>query len=103
MKTLMITAILMASLSLPTAPALAERECSNRIDVSVNGLVCDFCARALEKVFDDKQAVKEIAVNMDKGIVKVHLQPGETLSDEAITGLVTDSGYNVRTINRNCL
>lgn len=68
--------------------------------MSVNGLVCDFCARALEKVFGKEEAVKAIDVNLDTKIITVNFNEGQTLSDEKITALVTDAGYNVEGIHR---
>ena len=37
-----------------STPALAADSC-NRIDVKVDGMVCDFCARSLEKIFGEKR------------------------------------------------
>ena len=68
--------------------------------ITVNGLVCDFCARALEKVFGQEEAVKAIDVNLDTKIITVNFKEGQTLSDERLTQLITDSGYNVEGINR---
>ena len=67
--------------------------------VSVNGLVCDFCARALEKVFGKEAAVKSIDVNLDTKIITINFSEGQSLDDERITALITDSGYNVEGIN----
>ena len=68
--------------------------------VSVNGLVCDFCARALEKVFSKEEAVKAISVDMDTKLVTVNFNDSQTLSDEKLTQLITDAGYNVENIHR---
>lgn len=73
---------------------------SGDVHVSVNGLVCDFCARALEKVFGKQEAVKAIDVNLDDKIITVNFVDGKTLDDETITKLITDSGYNVEGIHR---
>ena len=50
MKKLTLMTALMMVLA---TPAFAETA-----KVSVNGLVCDFCARALEKVFGKQEGVK---------------------------------------------
>lgn len=68
--------------------------------VSVNGLVCDFCARALEKTFGKKDEVKAIDVNLETKIVTVNFVEGQTLDDETLTQIITDSGYNVEGIHR---
>ena len=64
----------------------------------VNGLVCDFCARALEKVFGRQEAVESINVDLDKKVITIHFNEGQKLDDKTITQLITDSGYNVRDI-----
>ena len=66
--------------------------------VDVNGLVCDFCARALEKVFGKKEAVESISVNLDEKIVTINFKEGLKLEHKEITQLITESGYNVREI-----
>lgn len=68
--------------------------------ISVNGLVCDFCARALEKTFGKRDEVKAIDVNLETKIVTVNFNDGKTLDDETITQIITDSGYNVEGIHR---
>lgn len=68
------------------------------ITIDANGLVCDFCARALEKVFMKQDGVTGIDVNLDNGIILISLKDGTTMDDATITKLVTDAGYNVGSI-----
>jgi copper chaperone CopZ len=68
--------------------------------VSVNGLVCDFCARALEKTFGKKSEVKGIDVNLETKIVTINFMQGQTLDNDTLTQIITDSGYNVEGIHR---
>ena len=77
-----------------------KAELEGDVHVSVNGLVCDFCARALEKVFSKEEAVKAIDVDLDKKVITVDFQDGQSLDDERITQLITDAGYNVENIHR---
>ena len=87
--------LLLGALCVLSTPAFA-----NTAKVSVNGLVCDFCARALEKVFSRQEAVNDIAVDLDSKIITVNFKEGQSLDDDRITELVTDSGYNVEEITR---
>jgi len=73
---------------------------SGDVHVSVNGLVCDFCARALEKTFGKQESVKGIDVNLKSKVVTINFIDGQTLDDEIITQLITDAGYNVEGIHR---
>lgn len=100
MKALIITLAIIGTLT--TTPVQAAETCEDKINVTVNGLVCDFCARALEKVFDERDNVKGIEVDMDSGLVTVDMQPDKTLDNETLTQLIIDAGYNVREIHKGC-
>lgn len=76
--------------------------CENVIDIAVNGLVCDFCARALEKVIGKRDDVLGIDVDLDNSKVIVAMKEGKTIDDETLTELINDSGYNVVTIDKGC-
>ncbi len=82
------------------ASELQEANCSNVINVEVNGLVCDFCARALEKTFGKRDEVANIEVDLDEAQVVVTLQDQQAMDDPTLTKLITDSGYNVVAIQR---
>ena len=77
-------------------------ECAkkNSVNVDVNGMVCDFCARALEKVFSKKQEVAAIDVDLENGKISINFNDGANLEDSTIQKLVTNSGYDVVQINR---
>lgn len=76
--------------------------CENTVNVKVNGMVCDFCARALEKVFGKREEVSGIKVDLDNSQVTVAMKPGKTIDDATLTKLITDSGYDVQTIDKGC-
>ena len=76
--------------------------CEDTINIKVNGLVCDFCARSLEKVFLKRGDVAGIKVDLGKGFVVIAMKPGLTIDDTALTKLITDSGYNIAAIGRGC-
>jgi len=71
------------------------------VQVSVKGMVCDFCARGLEKVFLKKEEVNKIDVSLEKGLVSIHMKPKKTLEDKTIKKLITDNGISVEKIIRS--
>ncbi len=71
---------------------------SGTVYVDVNGLVCDFCARALEKVFGRQDEVDAINVDLDNKVITIHFEEGQSLDEATISELVADSGYDVRAI-----
>ncbi len=97
MKKLLLTSALLVSLSLPAFAAHP----GGTVYADVNGLVCDFCARALEKVFGKQEAVESINVDLDEKVITVHFNEGQSLDNETITQLITDAGYNVQEIRHD--
>ena len=71
------------------------------LNISVNGLVCDFCARSIEKIFSKKESVKRINVNLEKMLITIYLKKDKTLNDDIIKKVITDSGYDIREIRRD--
>ena len=61
----------------------------------VNGLVCDFCAQSLKKVFGKKEAVEKINVNLDDKVITITFKEGQSLSHEEIEKVIVDSGYDL--------
>jgi copper chaperone CopZ len=76
------------------------KDANHTITVKINGLVCDFCARALEKVFGKREEVSGIDVNLDTKIVTIGFKKDADIDDATITKLITDAGYNVVEIKR---
>lgn len=68
--------------------------------VNVNGLVCDFCARAVEKVFKKQEAIKDVKVDLDAKTIALQFKDSQNIDDKIITKLVTDAGYKVVSIIR---
>lgn len=85
--------ILFLAVLLTGAPAFADT-----VDVKVNGLVCDFCARTLTKYFMKKPEVEKVDVNLDNKLIKISFKDGKKLSDQTIKDGVVESGFNVEKI-----
>ena len=69
-----------------------EKDIFGEIHVSVNGLVCDFCAQSIQKLFNKEESVEAVDINMDEGMIKIDLKDGHNMDDNLITKLITDSG-----------
>lgn len=75
------------------------------IDIEVEGLVCDFCAQSIEKVFMKQPGVAVVYVNLDRGNVHIKMadvfkKDEDGISDIRIRKLFKDAGYNVTNITR---
>ena len=87
---LTLTAPLVMAQSDPAPAAPSE---ASMLTVNVKGMVCDFCAQAVQKVFGKNDAVEGVHVDLDKGEIHVGLKPGMKLSDDEVETLVKKSGY----------
>lgn len=78
-----------------SAPALADN-----VKVSVNGMVCGFCAQGISKKLNKTEAVEKINVDLESKIVSFSIIKGKSLEDETIKKLLTEAGYSVVGIQR---
>ena len=92
MKKYLLTIIITTGLS---AAASAET-----IRATVNGMVCGFCATAIEKTFRKEPQVKTVNVDLNNRLVTVTTKEGQALDDGKITHLLQNSGYSVVKIDR---
>ena len=93
-------AIALTAATLLATPAFASHDGKQHPTVKVNGLVCDFCARSLEKIFYQRDGVYGVDVDLDEGEVELDVTENTQLSDDEIKKLITESGFNVTEIKR---
>lgn len=91
MKTIILATVL------ALAPLAAK---AATFTVDVNGLVCAFCATAIEKTLTDIDGVNTVNVNLDSRVVTITAEDGKEPTDAVITKAIEDAGYNVVKINR---
>ena len=77
-----------------------EMVSANSIEITIDGLVCDFCARGLEHVLRDKKRIDRIDIDMDASMMRVILEKDEQLEDTEIQKIVEDNGFTLRRIVR---
>ena len=73
------------------------------LTVAVEGMVCDFCAQAIQKVFLKKEEVAGITVDLDNQNVVIALKEDTNITDNVKEDLFINAGYNVSEINRQKL
>ena len=62
--------------------------------VNVNGMVCDFCARGIEKSFSKDMNLKKIDVDLSKGKVLLAYDLDKIISFDEIKKLIVENGQN---------
>lgn len=100
MKKLTLTFAALFFLATPVHATHTEDGHLHDITVNVHGLVCDFCARAVEKVFGNRAEVQAVDVDLDTHSVFIDLKPEMNIEDEEVTKMIADSGYSVVGITR---
>lgn len=68
--------------------------------VDVLGVVCDFCAKAMNKTFGKRDEVAAVYVDLDSKTLNLVFKPSMTLADEVIHSLVKKAGYKAASIRR---
>ncbi len=71
------------------------------ITVDVLGVVCDFCATAMTKVFGRRDDVAAVYVDLDDKLLSLVVKEGAALDDATIERLVTKAGYKTAAIHRD--
>ncbi len=79
--------------------AAADSEVKS-IRAEVNGLVCAFCAQGITRALSREPAAADVFVSLQDRLVAVELNADQELSDERLTQLLTDAGYDVVSIER---
>lgn len=87
-------------LSLAILISLTGDAYADTIKASVNGLVCAFCATAIEKTFMKQSAVEVVKVDLENKLVTITTKQNQNLDDDTIKKLITDAGYAVTDLKR---
>lgn len=92
MKKLLIT--LMLSAMTPAAFAVTT------IKAEVNGMVCAFCAKGIEKKLNALPQRQAAFVDLKSRVVALQLKDGQDVSNEAFSKVIQDAGYAVGKLER---
>ncbi len=87
--------IILLFMAIAASPALAA---DTHYQIRVDGLACPYCAYGIEKKLKQIKGVRNIDVDLDKGLVKVDVADGTTLTAPQLTKLLKDSGFTYRSM-----
>ena len=90
----MIQALLLA------VTMLAGEAFATTVEMTVNGLVCGFCAQGIEKRLRKIPATADVLVSLEKRLVAISLKEGGEIGDAELTKALEDAGYAVKAIRR---
>lgn len=98
MKSSLLTRLaLIAGIGLAGAPALSQE--ANTARISVNGMVCAFCAQGIEKRVSAMPEAGPLYINLSRKIVAVEARPGQSLDIEKLKREIQQAGYEVTAID----
>src|SRR6202166_831509 len=83
-----------------TLLAVAGSSTAATIEMTVNGLVCAFCAQGIEKKLKKFPATAEVVVNLEHRLVAVSLKDGQDIADADLRKALTGAGYTIKSIDR---
>jgi copper chaperone CopZ len=73
---------------------------SSTIELTVNGLVCGFCAQGIEKTFRKNPATADVFVSLENRLVAIETKQGSEITDDELRKALKDAGYDVKAIDR---
>jgi mercuric ion binding protein len=88
-----IAIALLALLAASRAPAAT-------IELTVNGLVCGFCAQGIEKTLRRNAATDDVFVSLENRLVAIATKPDTDISDQELRKALQNAGYDVKAIAR---
>lgn len=83
-----------------TLTLLAAQVHAATIEMTVNGLVCGFCAQGIEKTLRKNPATADVLVSLENRLVAIATKEGTDIADGDLRKALTDAGYDVKTIER---
>lgn len=70
------------------------------IELTVNGLVCGFCAQGIDKTLRRNAATEDVFVSLENRLVAVATKPDTDIADDVLRKALKDAGYDVKAIAR---
>jgi len=88
------------ALACSLCPPVALATSSSLYRISVNGMVCSFCAQGIEKRLKAVAGIEAVRIDLSKGMVEVTARSGASLDAATLKQTLRDAGYDVRRIDR---
>jgi len=78
-----------------TATAAAGQAGPSAVKLTVNGMVCAFCAQGIETRVKKMPETADLYINLKQKVVAVQAKPGQSLSLDKLKAEVVEAGYEV--------
>ncbi|HIA76655.1 MAG TPA: copper chaperone [Gammaproteobacteria bacterium] len=71
--------------------------------IRVDGLACPYCAYGIEKQLKKIDGVRDIDVDLDRGLVTVNVNKSVELAEQQMVQLFKDTGFTYRSMTQQPL
>jgi periplasmic mercuric ion binding protein len=88
--------LLLAAAVLVAGPALAQD--AQTVKLSVNGMVCSFCAQGIEKRLTKMPETGPLYINLAQKVVLVEPKAGQRIDINKVRAEITEAGYDVTAV-----
>jgi copper chaperone CopZ len=78
-----------------TKPAAPTAGTATGLKLSVNGMVCAFCAQGIEARLKKMPETADLYINLKQKVVAVEAKPGQQLAIDKVRAEVVEAGYEV--------
>lgn len=68
---------------------------ADAVDIKVEGLICEFCAETVEKLFHKRPEVADVTIDLPGQSIHIRYVEGQKLENETLQKMITDAGYEV--------
>ena len=92
----LVARIAICALSLSALVATAQDAPTAKI--SVNGMVCSFCAQGIEKRLTAMPETGPLYINLSRKVVAVQPKAGKTLDVDKLKREIQEAGYDVTSV-----
>jgi cation transport ATPase len=92
MHRILVTALALSAIAVAQA---APTNPPSTTKLTVNGMVCAFCAQGIEKRLTALPQTQAVYVNLGKKLVAVQARPGQTLDTAKVRAEISEAGFDV--------
>ena len=76
-------------------PADAPAAQPSAVKLSINGMVCSFCAQGIESRLKKMPETADLYINLKQKVVAVQARPGQSLAVDKLKAEIVEAGYEV--------
>ena len=77
------------------AQAAAGAAQPSAVKLSINGMVCAFCAQGIESRLKKLPETADLYINLKQKVVAVQARPGQSLAVDKLKAEIVEAGYEV--------